>query len=128
MGSSSESRLERALLTLQTAAHFEELGGNPKKGFLVGGISAGGNFGTVVSHLYRDDELSPPLTGVYLSIPACMGPDVVPAKYKNVYLSREQNKNAPILNAESMGLFDSKSIPLLLTTEAYYYSGISTRA
>ena len=76
---------------------------------MVGGISAGGNFGTVVSHLYRDEKLSPPLTGVYLSIPACIGPDTVPAKYKDVYLSREQNKNAPILNAESMALFDSKS-------------------
>jgi hypothetical protein len=57
-----------------------------------------------------------------------MGPDVVPAKYKNVYLSREQNKNAPILNAESMTLFDSKSIPLLFTTETYYYSRIATGA
>jgi acetyl esterase/lipase len=94
-----------------TAAHFEELGGNPSKGFLVGGISAGANFSAVIPHLYRDEKLSPPLTGVFLSVPACIGPDVVPPKYKKVYLSREQNKNAPILNADSMTLFDSKPVP-----------------
>lgn len=91
-----------------TAAHFTELGGNPAKGFLVGGISAGANFGAVVTHLYRDDVLSPPLTGAFLSIPACIGPNVVPEKYKDVYLSREQNKEAPILNAASMELMESK--------------------
>jgi acetyl esterase/lipase len=92
-----------------TAAHFKELGGNPAKGFLVGGISAGANFSAVLPHLYRDDRLSPPLTGVFLSIPACMGPHLVPEKYKNVYLSRQQNKDAPILNDASMQLFESKS-------------------
>ncbi|TVY24707.1 AB hydrolase superfamily protein [Lachnellula hyalina] len=89
-----------------TAANFEELGGNPKKGFLAGGISAGANFGAVVSHLYRDDKLSPPLTGAYLSIPPCIAPDLVPAKYKDVYLSREQNKEAPRLNKDSMDFFN----------------------
>ncbi|TVY13549.1 AB hydrolase superfamily protein B1A11.02 [Lachnellula arida] len=88
-----------------TAANFEELGGDPKKGFLVGGISAGANFGAVVSHLYRDDDLWPPLTGAYLSIPPCIAPELVPAKYKDVYLSREQNKDAPRLNKERMDFF-----------------------
>ncbi|EKD12229.1 lipase 2 [Drepanopeziza brunnea f. sp. 'multigermtubi' MB_m1] len=91
-----------------TAAHFEELGGNPKKGFLVGGISAGGNFGAVLSLLYRDDKLSPPLTGSYLSIPACIPEELVPEKYQAVYLSREQNKDAPILNQNTIDLFESK--------------------
>ena len=93
---------------MQTAAHFEELGGNPKKGFLVGGISAGGNFGTIVTHLYRDEKLFPPLTGAYLSIPACIPPGIVPKKYEPLYLSREQNKEAPILNQETIDLFESK--------------------
>jgi len=92
----------------QTATNFKTLGGNPKKGFLAGGISAGGNFGAIVSHLYRDDKLSPPLTGCYLSIPACISPQFVPAKYKDVYLSREQNKDAPVLNKEAMDFFGGK--------------------
>jgi hypothetical protein len=62
----------------------------------------------VVSHLYRDDKLSPPLTGAYLSIPVCIAPEFVPAKYKDVYLSREQNENAPILHKENMNFFNSE--------------------
>jgi acetyl esterase/lipase len=90
-----------------TAKHFTELGGNPEKGFLIGGISAGANFSSVLPHIYRDDKIQPPLTGVFLSIPAVMAPNLVPAKYKDVYLSREQNKDAPILNSGSMELFES---------------------
>lgn len=79
----------------------------------MGGISAGGNFASVVSHLYLDDKLSPPLTGVYLSIPACVDPASVPEKYEHVYLSHEQNAEAPLLSAASCALFESKSAKLL---------------
>ncbi len=96
------------LLTCETAAHIEELGVNPTKGFIVGGISAGGNLGAVVSHIYRDEGLNPPLTGVYLSIPSTCPPDVLPEKYKEFYLSREQNKNAPVINNANMALFASE--------------------
>jgi acetyl esterase/lipase len=96
------------VLTCKTAAHIEELGVSPTKGFLVGGISAGGNFSTVVSHLYRDEGLSPPLTGVYLSIPSTRPPEHLPEKYKEFYLSREQNKNAPVVNNSTLALLASK--------------------
>ncbi|CZR51824.1 related to Putative sterigmatocystin biosynthesis lipase/esterase STCI [Phialocephala subalpina] len=89
-----------------TSENFIKLGGNPKKGFLVGGISAGANFSAIVTHLYRDDKLSPPLTGTYLSIPTCMTAELCPEKYKPFWLSREQNKDAPILNNDSMRLFE----------------------
>jgi len=90
-----------------TADNFTELGGNPVKGFLVGGISAGANFAAIVSHLYANDKLSPPLSGSYLSIPATIAPEVLPSKYKDVYLSREQNSKAPILNDDSIKLLES---------------------
>lgn len=90
-----------------TAAHFKELGGNPQKGFLVGGISAGANFASILSYLARDDKLSPPLTGSYLSIPACGPKELFPEKYMDVYLSREQNRNAPILDDVAMKLFNN---------------------
>ncbi|KAM0128851.1 hypothetical protein ACHAO1_008771 [Botrytis cinerea] len=89
-----------------TASNLEQLGVNPTKGFLVGGISAGANFASIVSHLYRDEKLSPPLTGVYLSIPPVVARKVVPEKYKDTYLSLEQNKDAPLLNKEIAGTFD----------------------
>lgn len=114
-----------------TAANLEELGGNPAKGFLVGGVSAGANFSAVLPHLYRDDKLSPPLTGVFLSIPACIAPDVLPPKYKDVYLSREQNKNAPVLNTASMELFESmpatsfiSSLPAFSSDKANLYRAL----
>jgi hypothetical protein len=79
---------------------------------VVGGISAGANLVAVISHLYRDDRLSPPITGIYLSVPVVLSPEVVPEKYKDRYLSREQNKNAPILNQDAIALFRSTSLKL----------------
>jgi hypothetical protein len=61
---------------------------------------------------YLKDELSPPLSGLYLSIPACISPEIVPEKYKDMYLSREQNKDAPSINASSIDIFESKSIQM----------------
>src|SRR5256885_3196181 len=74
------------------------MGGDPAKGFVIGGISAGGNLAAVISHIYRDEKMSPPLTGIYLSVPMLVCPEAVPGKFKHQYLSREQNKTAPILN------------------------------
>jgi hypothetical protein len=71
---------------------------NPKLGFIVTGVSAGANFAAIVSLLARDHELSPPLTGTFLSAVPAISRDAVPDKYKSSWLSYEQNKNAPILN------------------------------
>jgi acetyl esterase/lipase len=87
---------------------MEEIGGNPTKGFVCSGVSAGANFAAAVSHLYRDEKITPLLTGLYLSIPATLEPDMVPEKYKTQYLSHEQNKDAPILNRGVLELFQSK--------------------
>lgn len=95
-----------------TAANFDKLGANPKKGFILGGNSAGANFASVLSLLYLKEQHFPRLTGLYLSILPCMHLDIVPEKYKHLYLSREQNKDAPGLNYDAMVMFDStKSFP-----------------
>ena len=87
------------------AFNASTLKADPKKGFMVGGISAGANFSAVISHLARDEHLSPPLTGVYLSIPAVVDPKSMPDEYKHEFLSHEQNKDAPILGKESIEMF-----------------------
>jgi acetyl esterase/lipase len=80
---------------------------NSSKGFLVGGISAGGNLTVVVSHLYRDAGLSPPLTGCYCSIPSTCAAEALPEQWEGMYLSREQNANAPVLNSENLAVFST---------------------
>lgn len=92
--------------TQWAAAHAAELKADPSKGFVVGGTSAGGNLSSVVGHLARDEKLSPPLTGLLLMIPACLGHQVVPEKYQAEYQSYEQNKNAPILGRAALQLFE----------------------
>jgi acetyl esterase/lipase len=90
---------------LQVAAHAKDINVDPSKGFIVGGTSAGGNLSAVMGLLARDHELSPPLTGLYLCIPAVLSDDVVPEKYAPLYLSYEQNRDAPILPVSAIKLF-----------------------
>lgn len=73
------------------------------KGFLVGGVSAGGNFAGVIAYLARDEGLSPPISGLLLSIPCCLMPqafDLMP-QWKDELLSIEQNKNSDMLDVRS---------------------------
>ncbi|ERS95334.1 hypothetical protein HMPREF1624_08212 [Sporothrix schenckii ATCC 58251] len=87
------------------AAHPDVHGGDLSAGFIVGGVSAGANMACSVAHLARDEGLTPPLTGVYLNIPSLLAPQAVPDKWKAVYTSRDENKDAPILNAGAIALF-----------------------
>lgn len=98
-----------------TASHSEIHGGDLSRGFIVAGVSAGANMAATITHLARDDEMLPALTGCRLSIPSLLAPSVVPNRYKKEYLSREQNKDAPILNQGALALFRSAlPDPLLL--------------
>lgn len=87
------------------AANAKSFGADPSLGFVVGGTSAGGNLTAVLTHLARDEKLSPPITGQYLAIPALLPPSVVPDKYKEFYLSYDQNENAPVLPRAAIGMF-----------------------
>ncbi|KAM0427493.1 hypothetical protein ACHAPT_007453 [Fusarium lateritium] len=70
------------------------LGIDAAKGFIIGGTSSGADMSLTVSHLYRDAELTPPLTG-----------------YKNHFFSKEQNANAPVFSTESIMFIHSKYKP-----------------
>ncbi|EFQ26065.1 uncharacterized protein GLRG_01209 [Colletotrichum graminicola M1.001] len=72
------------------AGNASSLGANPSRGFIIGGGSEGGNITAVLAHLARDSELSPPLTGQYLCVPAIMcmlPPEAIPEQYRAEYLS-----------------------------------------
>jgi acetyl esterase/lipase len=89
------------------ASKATEFGADPSKGFVVGGTSAGGNLSAVLALLARDEKLSPPLTGQYLSIPAVTpSKSYVPEKYQHMYLSMEQNaEGVPILPKAAIDMF-----------------------
>jgi hypothetical protein len=96
------------LLSTKSALNAASLNCNPELGFIVAGVSARANFAAIVSLLARDHELSPPLTGTFLSALPAIWRDAVPGKYKSSWLSYEQNKNAPILNEPLYGFLIGK--------------------
>ncbi|RBR26997.1 uncharacterized protein FIESC28_00265 [Fusarium coffeatum] len=85
------------------AVHAEsELNVSLKKGFVIGGSSAGGNMAAIVSHLARDEKLTPAITGVFLLAPMILPPEAkesLSEKYRDMYISRTQREcmNDPIL-------------------------------
>jgi len=99
----------------KTAANFEQLNADPSAGFVVGGVSAGGNVAAVLAHLARDDKLSPPLTGQILIIPTVLDVEVVPQKYQAEYLSQEQNKDAPFIPKPVQDMFMGRLQSLLIS-------------
>ncbi|KAF9269057.1 hypothetical protein L218DRAFT_969681 [Marasmius fiardii PR-910] len=82
------------------ASHPEKFSASLRKGFIVGGTSAGANLSAVLSHLVRDDVFfgKTPLTGQILHNPLVVHYQAYPEKYKSQLLSLEQNKDAPIFN------------------------------
>ncbi|EON62302.1 hypothetical protein W97_01523 [Coniosporium apollinis CBS 100218] len=83
------------------AAHTSDLAADPSAGFIVGGTSAGGNIAIILSHLARDESISPLITGLWPSVPVLISPDAIPDEYKDVIISHEQNAEAPAFNKKA---------------------------
>ena len=81
-------------------------GAEPRAGFVIGGVSAGGNLAAVTAQKVLSPEYPLTLTAVYLGIPVLFSAHTVPAEYQSVFLSREQNKAARILNGEAIRLIE----------------------
>ncbi|KAL7932782.1 Alpha/Beta hydrolase protein [Trichoderma chlorosporum] len=88
--------------TKWTAQNLKSLGIDPEKGFLVGGDSSGGEMAVIVAHLCLNDKLNPPLTGIYAAMPGGVNNETVPEKYKDRFISLEQNADAPVFSAASL--------------------------
>lgn len=92
------------------------LDASPAAGFLVGGISSGANFAGVVAYQARDAGLSPPITGLFLSVPVALMPrayGLVPPEWKEQLRSIEQNGSAPLLTERSLALIEGEPSRLL---------------
>jgi acetyl esterase/lipase len=78
-------------------ANAQDLKATPQKGLIVGGSSAGGNIAAVLALLSRDENLQPPITGQYLSVPALLPSTDVPEYLRHLYTSRTDNVDDPVL-------------------------------
>ncbi|KAA1468764.1 hypothetical protein DENSPDRAFT_834187 [Dentipellis sp. KUC8613] len=94
------------------------------KGFIVHGLSSGGNMAANLAHRAKDDPFfrDRPLTGQILEIPPVAHFDYTPEKYKQELLSFEQNGENPGLPARVARFFfglhgadpkDENAFPLL---------------
>ena len=108
MGKSALCSLEDSyswLAVRQAAENASSLGADPSRGFIISGTSAGGNLSAVLSHLCRDEKLSPPVTGTLNMIPSLVAPTAVPEKYRAEHISYKQNEAAPVLSRHALDLF-----------------------
>ncbi|EMD36108.1 hypothetical protein CERSUDRAFT_85210 [Gelatoporia subvermispora B] len=74
------------------------------KGFIVAGLSAGGNLAVVATHRARDDPFfaDKKITGNLLMIPVICHPGAYPEQYKSELTSTEENKDAPAFNTADL--------------------------
>jgi acetyl esterase/lipase len=82
-------------------ANVDALSVSLKKGFILGGCSAGGTLVAGLSIRVRDDPSfsDTPVTGLYLAAPMLVHVDAY-SQFPNELLSLEQNKDAPFLTKE----------------------------
>ncbi|THX87518.1 alpha/beta-hydrolase [Aureobasidium pullulans] len=84
------------------ARNAHTLNADLSAGFILGGGSAGANLAAVATHKAIRTNLSPPLTGLYLAVPFLLMEDIVPDQYESLWIAREQNSKAPILNEDAL--------------------------
>lgn len=82
------------------------LAADPSKGFIVGGVSAGGSIAAAVSRKLQEEKLAFPLTGQWLCIPSLMDHASCPEEYKHLYLAFEQNGDTAFLGKEARAMMD----------------------
>lgn len=88
---------------LSQVENAKELSCDLSLGFYIGGGSAGANLAAVTTQRWVSEKCIPKISGVWLKIPYLLEPGILPAKYKDYYLAREQNDHALVLNREAMG-------------------------
>jgi len=78
------------------------LNADPAQGFILGGVSVGGSMAAALSRKFQDEPLSHALTGQWLCVASLMDDNCVPSQFKDVFLAREQSRDAPLLNKSSL--------------------------
>ncbi|CZR62780.1 related to Putative sterigmatocystin biosynthesis lipase/esterase STCI [Phialocephala subalpina] len=94
------------------AANTGTLKADPTKGFVLGGTSSGSSAVMVLSHLARDEDLSPPLTGLFLCLLMPCQPTALPPPHSTDprIVSWTECRDTPMFNHRAFSLF-SDSMP-----------------
>lgn len=82
---------------------------DPSQGFIMGGLSAGATLTAALTRKFQEEKLAHPLTGQWIAIGQMMDDKSCPAKFKQHYLSREQNADGPGLNKAFLDLIYRKT-------------------
>ncbi|KAL4880597.1 Alpha/Beta hydrolase protein [Aspergillus karnatakaensis] len=94
------------------AEHATLLGADPTAGFILGGVSAGGHLTTLTAQRAVSENLQPPLTGLWISVPVTtLTADGIPERYRDIWTSRTENANAPILNMADINFAEEQYKP-----------------
>ncbi|KAJ5291846.1 lipase/esterase [Penicillium angulare] len=99
------------------AANASTIGADTSKGFVVGGGSAGATLAVSVTHRALKEKLSPALTGLFANVPGTLADPIVPEKYRDVWLAREQNSESPVLGKQAMDHISSLYKPDLFSED-----------
>jgi acetyl esterase/lipase len=83
-------------VTKWAATHAAELGANPAKGFIIGGISAGALNADIIARLSRDEKLEPPVTGQLQIATMVCDPSMIPERYRSQFLSWDQEMSGSL--------------------------------
>ncbi|EMR66847.1 putative lipase 2 protein [Eutypa lata UCREL1] len=86
---------------MQTVSNLQSLNINPNKGLLTAGESAGADIALAIAHLWTEAKASPPITGIYSCANSAVNKETVPLKYKENFVSFEQNAGAPMQTIEA---------------------------
>lgn len=77
---------------------YIQYGANLSHGFIVAGTSVGGQIAAVIAGLTSNEPLryplQRPLTGIYISCSMLLIDSIVPPKYKDIWTSRHDNRDA----------------------------------
>ena len=94
-----------SMIWIADNAKGQMISSDPEKGFIMGGVSAGGALTASFSRIFQAEPLAYPLTGQWLSIPSVMDDTCIPEGYKDYYLSADQQEDGPFLSKKSREAF-----------------------
>jgi len=95
---------------------------DPRLGFVLAGASAGANMAVVIASIAAATQsgaqelaglpaIQPRVTGLFTAVPKLLHEEMVPSRYASAFRSRQENANAPVLDATGLRNSDLRLRP-----------------